>query len=90
MAIKEWEIWIEGYAVSGNISTASFIGKATGETFEEACRNFREPENIVAPQGGVVITKRGTGLNLDFSYGYPSIWGCRLFDNEAEARESFG
>lgn len=34
--MKSFEIWIEGYQVSGGSSRASRIGEACGETFEDA------------------------------------------------------
>lgn len=77
--MKEFEIWMEGYAMNGQMSVASFIGKAKGETFNDACRNFKY--------------EKGEKLNLDKHYEHQkhlSIWGCRLFDNEADARKSFG
>lgn len=71
-----WEIWIEGYVVTGNSSTAQYKGQYTGNTFEEACARWAdslEPESK--------------------SYYDPianTFWGCRLFNNEADARKAFG
>lgn len=86
--MKEYEIWIEGYVATGESSRASFIGKAMGETFEEACRNFREPEDQFI--WGIQVKKKGGALKLDSHYPYPSSWACRLYDNETDARRSFG
>ena len=66
---------MEGYAASGDRSGATLLGSADAGSFAEACRK--------------VYAQRG-----DFS-GYPltdnlTIWGCRLFDNEVDARRSFG
>lgn len=94
--MKEFEIWIEGYSITGNSSNASFIGKAMGETFEEACRNFEEPEDVPNPYAymGDDLPKfdkrKGDKLKLDENRNYPSIWACRLYDNEVDARRSFG
>lgn len=80
--MKEFEIWEEGYVITGNRGKAFFRGKAFGNTFEEACENF--------------ISDKGEKLELDkkedgsHRYERPSIWGCRLYDNEKEARKSFG
>lgn len=74
--MKEFEIWSEGYAATGESNGAYFHGKAAGETFEEACKNFRYPD--------------GRPLSLDKNRDYPSIWACQLFDNEVDARRSFG
>lgn len=91
---KEFDIWIEGYAATGESSGASYIGKSKGIDFEDACRNFRYPEDIVIVSEftDTIIRKKGMKLNLDKEYygGRPSIWACRLFDNEADARKSFG
>lgn len=71
-----WEIWIEGYSVTGNSSTAQHKGQYAGHTFEEACARWAdslEPESK--------------------SYYDPianTFWGCRLFNNEADARKAFG
>jgi len=97
---KEFEIWVEGYAATGERGYASYIGKATGETFEEACRNFEYPHNILRvwplPGEDPILIHAGEKLNLDLKqdgsicYDRPSIWACRLFDNETDAKKSFG
>lgn len=74
--MKKFKIWMEGYAATGESGSAHYIGSAEGETFEEACKNYRD--------------KEGKPLGLDKHYHYPSIWACRLFDNEQDARKSFG
>jgi len=88
--MKEYEIWIEGYAATGESSGASYIGKATGNNFEEACKNFRYPDNIYSYLGDKIIINQGEPLKLDENRKYPSIWACRLYDNESDARKSFG
>lgn len=87
MAKREYEIWIEGYAATGEHSTASYIGKGFGETFEEAVINFRYPDD-------------GEPINLDKDENQPDgfrryggrlcSWACGYFDNESDARKSFG
>lgn len=111
--MKEFEIWSEGYAATGEHSPAYFHGKAKGETFDEACINFRQEADVIREWDGKVIVKKGTPLGLDTnpdgtyrrgSYrgdkiegkekknkvGNYSIWSCQLFDNEIDARKSFG
>lgn len=78
---KEFEIWTEGYAATGERGTATFHGRAIGETFEEACISLlpdRLDKDSNSPDG-----YRRFGGRL-------SIWACRCFDNEADARKSFG
>ena len=79
--MKTFEIWTEGYAATGEHSPATFHGTAEGETFEEAC-----------------IKKIGHMLDKDENKpdgyrrfgGKLCVWACCCFDNEKEARESFG
>ena len=111
--MKEFEIWSEGYAATGERSGAYFHGKSTGETFNEACINFRQPENIIQRDTKEVIVPKGFPLGLDTNsdgtyrrgcyrgdkiegkekenkVGNYIIWACQLFDNEIDARKSFG
>ena len=80
--MKEFEIWIEGFAATGESATANLLGTAKGETFNEACENFRYENGN--PLG---LDKDKDGSNR---YDYPSIWACQLYDNEIDARKSFG
>jgi hypothetical protein len=98
--MKEYEIWIEGYAATGESGPANFIGKSHGEDFTDACVNFRYPDDIYSYDKSKVIVPKGTPLNLDKdSNGElrlsnrtkgPMIWACALFDNEVDARKSYG
>lgn len=111
--MKEFEIWSEGYAATGEHATADFIGKSMGNNFDEACENFRYPKDITVEYTGDVIIKKGAPLSLDRntdgSYrrgsfrshnspnpellnpdGNYSCWACQYFDNEIDARKSFG
>lgn len=98
--MKEFEIWEEGYAATGQHSGAYFIGKAMGETFDEACINFKYPNGK-----GLELDKKSNGELRRGSFrgyippgidraekmvGNYSMWACQLFPTEAEARKSFG
>lgn len=75
-----FEVWSEGYMATGEQGIATFRGKAEAETFNEACIK-------------VVGDKLDKDSQGDYIYGLGnkySIWGCRLFDNETDARKSFG
>ena len=76
--MKTFEIWTEGYVVPECHARAWMIGIQEAETFEQACDLFieRHPEY-----------KKYYRKDKD---GNPIIWGCRLFDNEIDARKSFG
>jgi hypothetical protein len=71
----EFEIWAEGFAATGERGIASLMGIAKGITFKEACINYAMANKEFASQ---------------FNPDQLTHWGCRLFNNEAEARLSFG
>jgi len=73
--MKRFEIWSEGYAATGQSSGAIQIGIAGGHTFQEACKNWAR-----------VYCTSPECYNPDRN----AYWGCKLFDNEAEARRRFG
>jgi len=71
----QYSIWSEGYRATGNSSGANFEGVGHGETFREACDDLARRDQVFA------------------KYYNPeklTLWGCRLFDNESDARKSFG
>lgn len=96
--MKEFEIWLEGYFSTGESSSACFLGKSMGETFDEACINFRQegiPIELDKKPDGTY--RRGSyrgdkiqGEEKENKVGNYSIWACQLFDNETDARKLFG
>jgi hypothetical protein len=76
--IREFEIWMEGYIATGESGTAKMIGKGTGRTFDEAIMDYMTKN----PNHGIEKNTRGRS-NW-------AIWACCLFDNETDARKSFG
>lgn len=74
--MEEFEIWSEGFAVTGQSGEAMLMGRAKGESFEDACADHFDPND--PNDSKYYDPKRNT------------YWGCRLFDNEADARKSFG
>lgn len=71
--MKKFEIWREGYAVTGNISEAELIGNIQAENFEQA-----------------VIQYYVNNPSKTFDTENLTDWGLRHFDNEQDARRSFG
>ena len=69
----KFEVWMEGFACSGEGERANAILQSTQEadSFQEACEKaFQDDPN--------------------FDATHLTVWGCRLFDNEADARKAFG
>jgi hypothetical protein len=87
--MKLYEIWMEGYSATGEYGTASKIGTGTGNTFDEAVLDYMKKN----PDHGI---KRNTRERYISDKAYEerrsnwNIWACSLFDNEKDARKSFG
>lgn len=78
---KKFEVWVEGYACTGESGTAQRIARKgentiwEGRSFQEACENALKT------------------LDWDMDYYNTEVntyWGCSFFDNESEARKLFG
>jgi hypothetical protein len=73
--MKYFDIWAEGYLTNGGFGGAIHLGKCCGETFKQACENKAK-------------------IDKDFKKYFNSetmtYWGCKLFDNESDARKTFG
>lgn len=72
---KVFTIWAEGYACTGQSSPAFLLGIVEAETFEQAC---------------VELANTTPEIRKYFDQKRNTFWGCRLFDNESDARNSFG
>ena len=68
---KVFEIWCEGFAITGNRAGASRVGVMAAANFKVACDKLYDG-------------------NPHYDRETTMYWGCRLFDNEKEARELFG
>ncbi len=80
--LKEFEVWTEGFAITGQSSGATLHGKVTAESFDQACikvlgscldKDDNEPD----------------GYRRD-SEGNMCVWACSCSNNETEARKYFG
>lgn len=76
---KMFQVWREGYVISGNSSDATYCGECMAYTFLEACE-------ILCCD---TIDRNSDG-SIRVRDGYASDWACRFFDNEIDARKSFG
>ncbi len=71
-----YDIWMEGFHIQGGGPTpASFVGQSEGASFEEAVKKwYSDPKHFPS----------------EFNPDTLSYWGCRLFDNEKDARRFMG
>ena len=82
------EIWMEGYRATGESATANMLNQYHADSFDEAMKLYMEDN-----PGDVDVKKipKNSKSVRDYSFTKQySIWACRLFDNETDARKSFG
>jgi hypothetical protein len=72
-----YEIWSEGFRATGESGEARLEGIIEADTFLEACDKLAAIKEW---------DKRPGYYNRD----HLTVWGCRLFTSEGEARRSFG
>lgn len=73
----KYQIWSEGYAATGEYSNAQYHGTSEGDTFKEAVDNLLK-------------TWDQKEVGIYYNPDKLTYWGCRFFDNETDARKSFG
>ena len=75
--MQKFDIWQEGYNITGNTGTAELL--CTG--FEvSSLTSFREACALFFI----------SNPNPNYTPRTNTVWGCKLFDNEADARKGFG
>ena len=78
--MEVYEVYIEGYCDNGGRAPSKYLGQFAGETFADAAR-----QACISHYG-----EKDTKIYFDARGGIPSFWGCRLYDNYADAARSFG
>lgn len=73
--MKTFDIWIEGYSATGESGKAQYKGSYQGITFQDACEQM--------------MKEKGWEMSY-YNKDRDTFWGCRFFDNESDARKSFG
>lgn len=71
------EVWMEGYMATGEHGPAYKLGEYEADNFDQAIEKLldSDPENKQ-------YYRQTDGRHY--------IWSCRLYDNEQDARKSFG
>lgn len=72
---RKYEVWCEGYSATGNSGQAHLWGSIEASSFREAC---------------VALAAQKDDTEKYFNPTQLTWWGCSLFDNEADARKTFG
>jgi hypothetical protein len=73
--MKTWTVWMEGYSATGESAGAHCVGTVEAETLPDAA------EKLFADS---------KWAGYEFNRERMTYWGCKIFDNEADARKSFG
>ena len=75
MKDKIFDIWSEGYSATSEHGTAQFLGTYSAPTFKEACK--------------IALKDKEWDMKY-YNENRNTYWACRFFDNEVDARKSFG
>lgn len=70
-----YKIWTEGFHVNEGKSGASFVASVEANSFREACNKYAD---------------QNPGWKNLYDSERLTLWGCNLFDNEVDAKKSFG
>lgn len=90
--LKEYEVWCEGYAATGESSGANLLGKAFARNFAQAC-------DIVMCKNHLEYIDKCNSPDYkgycppskwDYDPSKLSYWACKLYWSEELARKSFG
>lgn len=73
---KEYEVWMEGWMATGEINQAQLLGKVIAHSFKEAKL--------------LVYNKQTPAEQRHWNKEKTSVWGCKLYRTEAEARKFCG
>lgn len=79
--MKKYDIWVEGFKVQERSGKAQCLAKdVEGNSLSDAVKTwYSNIPDAEAKYGKLRIEENDI-----------SLWGCRVFDNEIEARKSFG
>jgi len=83
-----WEIWSEGYRITGETGFAQLEGKEEAETFDDAVEKFKQKHPDKVNTREIYLERNEEGIMQIVKVH--TIWGCQLFPTESEARWSFG
>lgn len=75
LIMDDYDVWMEGYNVTGQHQDASYLGKYAAPSFRLACK--------------MALIANNYDMQY-YSEERNSYWGCKLYMNEVEARKNFG
>lgn len=90
--LQEYEVWMEGYAATGESSGATLIGKCMARNFAQACHYImcKWKLDTIEKENSVGNTQYVNSDRWDYNPRELSLWACKLYWSEELARKSFG
>ncbi len=90
--LREYEVWMEGYAATGESEGASLVGKVKARNFAQACHILMCKQQLERIERENQPSHKGYSTPGRWDYDPSSLtyWGCRLYWSEDLAKKSFG
>lgn len=80
---------MEGFVVTGQSAQANKLWEVEADNFDDAVAKYNEYTKVKNGKPSAVKGALLDGKTMRPVPGW-TVWGCRLFDNEKDARKSFG
>lgn len=90
--LAEYEVWMSGYAATGESSGATLLGKAYARNFAMACDIVMCNDHLkhIAEYCNPNYKEYCPPRTWDYDTNRLSVWACPLYWSEKFARKSFG
>jgi len=90
--LKEYEVWMSGFAATGQSAEAHLVGKAKARNFAQACHILmcREKLEWIEKENDPNYKEYATPGRWDYNPRDFTYWGCSLHWDEKIARKPFG
>ena len=74
--MKTYEIYMEGFATTGQSGGAEFVASVQANCFKEACEKH--------------YSDKGSAYYYNYNKEHNTYWGCELFQTLHKAQRRFG
>ena len=90
--LKEYKVWMEGYAATGESGGAHLVGKTKARSFAQACHIVMCEEKLkhMTKENEPNNKQYCTPGRWDYDPSRLSFWGCKLYWSEELASKTFG
>lgn len=90
--LKEYEVWCEGYAATGERGSAYLVGKCFARNFAQACDIVMCKSHLkwIDEVNNPLYKEYNPPQKWDYDPKRLTYWGCRLFWSKELAMKSFG